>query len=86
MGRSAFFSKYLRIADGLLDVGKKRVFAVTDLVVERQEMISLIRTTVERGVTFPDTAELYGPLANDGLQMQAGVNEAGPIGALPAQI
>jgi aryl-alcohol dehydrogenase-like predicted oxidoreductase len=86
MGRSEFFSEYLRIADGLLDVGKKQVFAVTDLVVERQEMIPLIRTRSERGITLPDTAELYGPLANDGLQMQAGVNEAGPIGALPAQI
>src|SRR6478672_3433216 len=28
---------------------------------ERQEMISLIRTAVERGVMFFDTAEAYGP-------------------------
>ncbi len=29
---------------------------------DRQEMISLIRAAVERGVTFFDTAEAYGPL------------------------
>jgi aryl-alcohol dehydrogenase-like predicted oxidoreductase len=28
---------------------------------DRQEMISLIRTAVARGVTFFDTAEIYGP-------------------------
>jgi len=28
---------------------------------DKQEMISLIRTAVERGVTFFDTAEVYGP-------------------------
>jgi hypothetical protein len=86
MGRSEFFSKYLRIADGLLDVGKKRVLAVTDLVVERLEMIPLIPITIERGFTFLDTAQLYGPLADDCVQMEAGLNDAGPIGALPAQV
>ena len=29
---------------------------------DKQEMISLIRTAVERGVTFFDTAEVYGPI------------------------
>jgi len=28
---------------------------------DKKEMISLIRTAVERGVTFFDTAEGYGP-------------------------
>jgi aryl-alcohol dehydrogenase-like predicted oxidoreductase len=28
---------------------------------DKQEMITLIRTAVERGVTFFDTAEVYGP-------------------------
>ena len=28
---------------------------------DKQEMISLIRAAVERGVTFFDTAEVYGP-------------------------
>ena len=34
---------------------------------ERQEMISLLRAAVERGVTFVDTAEVYGPLVNEEL-------------------
>ena len=29
---------------------------------DKQEAISLIRTAVERGVTFFDTAEVYGPV------------------------
>jgi aryl-alcohol dehydrogenase-like predicted oxidoreductase len=32
---------------------------------DRQEMVSLIRTAVERGVTFFDTAEVYGPFENE---------------------
>jgi aryl-alcohol dehydrogenase-like predicted oxidoreductase len=38
---------------------------------DRQEMISLIRTAVERGVTFFDTAEVYGPFANEELVGEA---------------
>ena len=34
---------------------------------DKQEMISLIRTAVERGVTFFDTAEAYGPYTNEEL-------------------
>jgi aryl-alcohol dehydrogenase-like predicted oxidoreductase len=34
-------------------------------------MIALIRTAVERGVTFFDTAEAYGPLANEELVGEA---------------
>jgi aryl-alcohol dehydrogenase-like predicted oxidoreductase len=34
---------------------------------DRTEMISLIRAAVERGVTFFDTAESYGPYTNDEL-------------------
>jgi len=33
----------------------------------RQEMITLLRTAVERGVTFFDTAEVYGPFTNEEL-------------------
>jgi aryl-alcohol dehydrogenase-like predicted oxidoreductase len=36
-----------------------------------KEMISLIRTAVERGVTFFDTAEVYGPFANEELVGEA---------------
>ncbi|KUM35260.1 aldo/keto reductase [Arthrobacter sp. EpRS71] len=38
---------------------------------DRDEMISLIRTGVERGVTFFDTAEIYGPYANEELVGEA---------------
>jgi aryl-alcohol dehydrogenase-like predicted oxidoreductase len=34
---------------------------------DRQEMISLLRAAVERGVTFFDTAEIYGPFVNEEL-------------------
>jgi aryl-alcohol dehydrogenase-like predicted oxidoreductase len=37
----------------------------------RQEMIALIRAGVERGVTFFDTAEVYGPFVNEELVGEA---------------
>src|SRR5271166_4014565 len=38
---------------------------------DRQEMIAFIRTAVERGVTLFDTAEAYGPFANEELVGEA---------------
>src|SRR5213080_728231 len=38
---------------------------------DKQEMILLLRTAVERGVTFFDTAEVYGPLTNEELVGEA---------------
>jgi aryl-alcohol dehydrogenase-like predicted oxidoreductase len=38
---------------------------------DKKEMISLIRTAVERGVTFFDTAEVYGPFTNEELVGEA---------------
>ncbi len=38
---------------------------------DRQEMISLIGAAVDRGVTFFDTAEIYGPYANEELVGEA---------------
>jgi aryl-alcohol dehydrogenase-like predicted oxidoreductase len=38
---------------------------------DKQEMISLLRTAVERGVTFFDTAEVYGPFINEELLGEA---------------
>jgi len=38
---------------------------------DKREMLSLIRTAVERGVTFFDTAEVYGPFANEELVGEA---------------
>src|SRR6266516_1447131 len=38
---------------------------------DKQEMISLLRASVERGVTFFDTAEVYGPFTNEELVGEA---------------
>src|SRR3954471_15038384 len=38
---------------------------------DRQEMIAVIREAVERGVTFFDTAEVYGPFTNEELVGEA---------------
>jgi aryl-alcohol dehydrogenase-like predicted oxidoreductase len=38
---------------------------------DKNEMISLIRSGVERGVTFFDTAEVYGPFTNEELVGEA---------------
>src|SRR3989440_3812871 len=38
---------------------------------DKQEMIRLIRAAVERGVTFFDTAEVYGPFTNEELVGEA---------------
>src|SRR5947208_10450585 len=38
---------------------------------DKHAMISLIRTAVERGVTFFDTAEIYGPYTNEELVGEA---------------
>jgi aryl-alcohol dehydrogenase-like predicted oxidoreductase len=42
-----------------------------DRPVDRQEMISLIHAAVERGITFFDTAEVYGPFTNEELVGEA---------------
>jgi len=39
--------------------------------IEKRQGIALIRTAVERGVTFFDTAEAYGPFANEELVGEA---------------
>jgi predicted oxidoreductase len=38
---------------------------------DKQQMIALIRTAVDRGVTFFDTAEAYGPFTNEELVGEA---------------
>jgi aryl-alcohol dehydrogenase-like predicted oxidoreductase len=38
---------------------------------DKQQMISVIRTALERGVTFFDTAEVYGPFTNEELVGEA---------------
>ncbi|UPK31672.1 aldo/keto reductase [Bradyrhizobium sp. 186] len=41
------------------------------LAPERKEMIALVRAAVQRGVTFFDTAEVYGPFTNEELVGEA---------------
>ena len=38
---------------------------------DKHQMISLLRAAVERGITFFDTAEVYGPFANEELVGEA---------------
>ena len=38
---------------------------------DKQEMIALLRTSVDRGITFFDTAEVYGPFTNEELVGEA---------------
>src|SRR5207342_1787711 len=38
---------------------------------DKKEMISLVRSAVDRGVTFFDTAEVYGPFTNEELVGEA---------------
>jgi aryl-alcohol dehydrogenase-like predicted oxidoreductase len=53
---------------GLGCMGMSRAF---DPIPDRQEMIALIRAAVEHGVTFFDTAEVYGPFKNEELVGEA---------------
>ncbi len=43
----------------------------SDLATEKSEAIRLLRAAVDRGVTFFDTAEMYGPFANEELVGEA---------------
>src|ERR1700759_3235691 len=38
---------------------------------DKQEMVALIHSAVERGITFFDTAEVYGPFLNEELVGEA---------------
>src|SRR6186997_3444779 len=42
-----------------------------DTPTDKQEMIDFLHTAVERGVTFFDTAEVYGPFTNEELVGEA---------------
>ena len=54
-----------------LGLGCMGMSAVYGQSTDKKDMISLIRTAVERGVTFFDTAEAYGPFANEELVGEA---------------
>lgn len=51
---------------------------------DKQEMISLLRAAVERGVTFFDTGEVYGPFTNEELVGEALFETAHLIAGLAA--
>ena len=42
-----------------------------DRLADRREMITVLRNAVERGITFFDTAEVYGPFTNEELLGEA---------------
>src|SRR5579862_8044612 len=58
---------------------------------DKQEMVALLHAAVDRGVTFFDTAEVYGPLVNEELVGEALVPFRGEVvigtkfGFAPAQ-
>ncbi len=54
-----------------LGLGCMRMSFGQDQLGDKQEMIALLRTAVERGVTFFDTAEVYGPFTNEELVGEA---------------
>ncbi|MBL8080910.1 MAG: aldo/keto reductase [Anaerolineales bacterium] len=66
--RSLGSSKLEVSAIGLGCMGMSRSF---EPIPDRREMIALIRAAVERGVTFFDTAEIYGPFVNEELVGEA---------------
>jgi aryl-alcohol dehydrogenase-like predicted oxidoreductase len=54
-----------------LGLGCMGMSASYEPIPDKQQMISLLRTAVERGVTFFDTAEVYGPFTNEELVGEA---------------
>ncbi len=54
-----------------IGLGCMRMSFGQEAIPDRQEMIALIRKAVELGVTFFDTAEVYGPYTNEELVGEA---------------
>lgn len=54
-----------------LGLGCMSMSANYGLPADKQEMIALLRSAVERGLTFFDTAEVYGPYTNEELLGEA---------------
>ncbi|GCE21921.1 hypothetical protein KDK_57210 [Dictyobacter kobayashii] len=50
-----------------LGLGCMRMSHDENPIPDKQEMIALIRSAVERGLTFFDTAQVYGPFTNEEL-------------------
>ena len=54
-----------------LGLGCMGMTGVYNTAGDRREMIALLRSAVDRGITFFDTAEAYGPFANEELVGEA---------------
>jgi aryl-alcohol dehydrogenase-like predicted oxidoreductase len=54
-----------------LGLGCMGMSASYNPIPDKQEMISVLRGAVDRGITFFDTAEVYGPFANEELLGEA---------------
>ena len=54
-----------------LGLGCMRMSHDEDPIPDKQEMIAFLHTAVERGITFFDTAEVYGPFTNEELVGEA---------------
>ena len=54
-----------------LGLGCMGMSANYDTPADKRKMIGLIRAAVDRGVTFFDTAEVYGPFVNEELVGEA---------------
>jgi aryl-alcohol dehydrogenase-like predicted oxidoreductase len=54
-----------------LGLGCMRMTYHVDQVPDKQEMISFLHAAVDRGITFFDTAEVYGPFTNEELVGEA---------------
>ncbi len=54
-----------------LGLGCMRMSHDEDPIPDKQEMISFLHAAVERGITFFDTAEVYGPFTNEELLGEA---------------
>src|SRR5215467_3252003 len=54
-----------------LGLGCMRMSHDESPIPDKQEMISFLHAAVERGITFFDTAEVYGPFTNEELLGEA---------------
>src|SRR5512136_3382005 len=54
-----------------LGLGCMRMSHDENPIPDRQEMIAFLHAAVERGITFFDTAEVYGPFTNEELLGEA---------------
>src|SRR2546427_11581966 len=60
-----------RLEVSALGLGCMRMSHDESPIPDKQEMIALIQSAVERGITFFDTAQVYGPFTNEELVGEA---------------